>query len=82
MRRSASRLWGRTKLFYEQVRNPVFHGYQIDGESVQYFPPAFRHIGDIYDWIDAWHDPDIPGGAKEIRNMVRVPTRAQVRGDA
>jgi hypothetical protein len=63
MRRSDRGLWATTKLFYETVRNPVFHGHQLEASSIRQFPTAYRHMGEIYDWIDGWHDPEqtLPG---------------------
>lgn len=72
MRRSSRRLWSRTKLFYEKIRNPVFHGSEISAWTVDGVIKAYRHLGEVYNWIDSWHDPDV-GGASGIRELIAVP---------
>jgi hypothetical protein len=57
------RLWERVRQFYESVRNPIFHGKQLDTHDPQYVREAFELLADVYAWVDAWHNPDdvIPG---------------------
>ncbi len=51
-------LWDKTKAFYKEVRNPLFHGKQIHGENIAGVKRAFLHLMLIYEWIDTWHNPD------------------------
>ncbi len=56
-------LWDTTKLFYSDVRNPIFHGYEIKSESVERFPALYNFLDNLYEWIDTWYDLEktIPG---------------------
>ncbi len=51
-------LWEQVRVFYSDIRNPLFHGYQI--ASITSFPVsvlrAYEFIGRLYKWIDSWHD--------------------------
>lgn len=55
---SQPELWERTREFYRSVRNPLFHGFQL--ETIMTFPfpvlRAFEFIHELYTWIDSWHD--------------------------
>jgi hypothetical protein len=75
MRRSAGKLWGKTKSFYEEVRNPLFHGYQLESASVPKAIDALRFLDDIYQWIDGWHDPEAAniGEWSALRPLPRQP---------
>lgn len=44
--------------FYREVRNPIFHGKEIQARSIEPIRASFALIGRIYTWIDHWHDPD------------------------
>ncbi|MBW1702408.1 MAG: hypothetical protein JRJ11_12140 [Deltaproteobacteria bacterium] len=56
-------LWATTKTFYTEVRNPIFHGYEIKSESIDNVPVLYRFLDRIYEWIDSWFDMEeiIPG---------------------
>jgi hypothetical protein len=51
------KLWKRTRQFYQEVRNPLFHGYEIECEEGKFsaIVASFRHIAKLYSWIDSWH---------------------------
>ena len=47
-------LWGITLRFYKEIRNPLFHGNQIDDPKVNGTPLLFQFIDKLYKWIDSW----------------------------
>lgn len=51
-------LYERNLLFYKQVRNPIFHGKQLDSPNTEGLREAFGHLSQIFGWIDHWHPPD------------------------
>jgi hypothetical protein len=57
------RLWEELKIFYKFIRNPLFHGKQLDTSNPEDLIEIFEFLADIYVWIDSWHSPDsiIPG---------------------
>ena len=58
-----SSLWGEVKAFYKEVRNPLFHGKQLERPTTRDLITIFELLASIYAWIDGWHDPNqiIPG---------------------
>ncbi|HWQ94078.1 MAG TPA: hypothetical protein VN418_01045 [Gammaproteobacteria bacterium] len=57
-------LFEKTKLFYQHIRNPLFHGKQLSRPEVQSVRAAMDHLARLYEWIDHWFNPEhlIPGG--------------------
>lgn len=55
MRNECPELWVLTRDFYREVRNPIFHGWQLSGEPIEGVREAFKLIGNIYLWVDTWH---------------------------
>ncbi len=53
-----SQLWGDVRVFYKEVRNPLFHGMQLDTNSPSDLIRIFELLADIYEWVDTWHNPD------------------------
>jgi hypothetical protein len=51
------RLWGWVEGFYPLVRNPLFHGSQLDMPRVEAVAATFKQFGRIYAWIDSWYPP-------------------------
>jgi len=49
-------LWAKTKIFYRDIRNPLFHGYNIERQNMEGVKNIFAHIASLYEWIDSWHD--------------------------
>jgi hypothetical protein len=47
-------LWDAVKRFYKEVRNPLFHGYQLAGVNVAGTLEALTMIQRIYVWMDSW----------------------------
>lgn len=56
-------LWLELKKFYKDIRNPLFHGKQLDTSDPDDLVKIFELLADVYEWIDGWHNPDalIPG---------------------
>lgn len=50
-------LWEENKDFYREVRNPIFHGMQIESYHLHHLRRSFEHIKKIYVWVDSWHPP-------------------------
>ncbi len=68
-------LFDRNLQFYKSVRNPLFHGKQLNDTKIDDLRLAFDHIARIYEWIDSWHDPElhIKGGSSFAGVRNRVP---------
>jgi hypothetical protein len=51
-----ARLWEKTRLFYREIRNPIFHGSELEPKKGEFRPirAAFNHIENLYGWIDDW----------------------------
>ncbi|SRR6266496_264859 len=66
-------LWNSTTRLYADVRNPVFHGYEVDAECVGGVFKVFEHLADLYRWIDSWCDPEsvMPGAGQTLRPRPR-----------
>lgn len=49
-------LWEMTKQFYREVRNPLFHGSELDAKKGEFraIRASFKHVKDLYGWIDGW----------------------------
>ena len=59
-------LWVRTKVLYDEVRNPLFHGFQLERADVDGANRVCAHVAELYDWVDAWFDMEkiIPGASQ------------------
>jgi hypothetical protein len=57
-------LFDKTKAFYKDIRNPLFHGDQISRSEIHSLRATFDHLARVYEWIDFWCNPEklIPGG--------------------
>jgi hypothetical protein len=47
-------LWTRVQQFYKDIRNHVFHGYQLHNPTVDDVRPLFHLLGQVYAWLDSW----------------------------
>lgn len=63
--------WVIIKDFYKKVRNPLFHGKQINDFNSKMIDPVvildgYKVINKIYEWVDIWYPPELlwPGAAK------------------
>lgn len=47
-------LYNKTRRFYKQIRNPLFHGSQVSKRNVEGMKNILRYLAEIYEWIDGW----------------------------
>ena len=47
-------LWEITVRFYKELRNPLFHGNQIDDSGANGTLLLFQFVDKLYKWIDSW----------------------------
>ena len=63
MLRARGRVWKRTCRFYLEIRNPLFHGSQLDtsdhnhAKTLDSVLRALQLFVEIYEWIDWWCPP-------------------------
>lgn len=68
LERADKALWEDTVIAYREVRNPLFHGYQVDDDYATGVLAVCDFIADLYRWIDRWCNLDemIPGAAAAL----------------
>lgn len=49
-------LWERTRTFYKEVRNPIFHAYEIAKSDPDPVWQALEFIQQLFHWLNSWHD--------------------------
>ncbi len=49
-------LWRLVRQFYEEVRNPISHGYQLRDVQAESLRATFGMFDQLYGWIDTWSD--------------------------
>ena len=59
LKRADTALYERTKKFYSQVRNPLFHGCELQNTDVSTMRRVFDHVAKLYEWMDSWYDPEL-----------------------
>lgn len=65
MIRARGSVWKNVNRFYEEVRNPLFHGSQLHtdghkhGETLDAVLKAFDLFVDVYEWVDWWLPPNL-----------------------
>ncbi len=63
MKRSRASTWKQILIFYQQIRNPLFHGSQLDTEGHKHVETldavlrAFNLFIAVYKWLDWWCPP-------------------------
>lgn len=63
-------LFEKTKLFYQHIRNPLFHGKRLSNPEAQSVRAAMDHLARIYEWIDYWLNPeDLVSGGTSFANI-------------
>jgi hypothetical protein len=57
-------LWEHTKLFYQDVRNPIFHGKELKDADPLQVKDKLALILELFAWLDSWFDMEklIEGG--------------------
>lgn len=70
-------LYDRNVVFYSAIRNPIFHGQQMDQPNISSIRQAFLHIARLYGWIDYWYNPKklIKGGSIFMGGHLRYPNK-------
>lgn len=53
-----NRAWSKTVALYNEVRNPIFHGYQAVNIKPEGIAAFFDHLSLMYNWIDGWYTLD------------------------
>lgn len=48
-------LWQQVKTFYREVRNPIFHAYEIGSNDPEPVWKSFELIWEVYQWLNSWH---------------------------
>ncbi len=52
-------LWNKIESFYELVRNPMFHGQQLETNDPEDVLPCMSTIHFTYEWINSWHELEV-----------------------
>jgi hypothetical protein len=47
-------LWASVKQFYREVRNPLFHGYELSTINAAGAREALEMLARVYMWMDSW----------------------------
>ena len=47
-------LWATTKRFYSEIRNPLFHGYQLSQPRPTSVLEILDYLGTMMQWIETW----------------------------
>jgi hypothetical protein len=75
MIRAKGSLWKEVRRFYDEVRNPIFHGSGLGtdghkhGETLDSVIRAFELFVQIYNWVDWWFPP----GGVAVSEPPRLP---------
>lgn len=51
-------LWQEVKTFYREVRNPIFHAYEVADNDPEPVWKSLEFIWNIYQWLNGWHPID------------------------
>jgi hypothetical protein len=52
----SGKLWNTVQQFYRQIRNPIFHGYQLWDVKAESLRNMFGMFDDVFKWLDSWAD--------------------------
>lgn len=58
LKRCDEDIWSHVNAFYEEIRNLIFHGMQLERGQIDETLELFKLITKIYEWIDSWHSPE------------------------
>jgi len=74
MRNMDNEFYSQVELFYKEIRNPLFHGMHFEKSEPDVVFDLFVLMAEIYNWVDAWHDPDCTmKGLKKLCNKIKIP---------
>ena len=74
-------LWERIQRFYKEVRNPIFHAYEIDSDDPEPVWMCLELLWEVFQWLNSWHpieklmsgpivwNPDVIRSVKEIPTL-------------
>ena len=66
LRKQQPNLWQEVDAFYRNIRNPLFHGEQLDTVNPAELTPLLVLIESIYDWIGTWHAGDLAAAKRRF----------------
>jgi hypothetical protein len=72
-------LWEQLKYFYKEIRNPIFHSYEIETDDPEPVWQALELIWQVYKWLNSWHpiekllDGPINYSSDTIRLITEIP---------
>jgi hypothetical protein len=59
LKNSDLKLYNETKAFYKEIRNPIFHGSELQDQNIIGIKNIFEYLANVYKWIDSWCEYDI-----------------------
>lgn len=59
LQKAQPEVWANIKNFYKNLRNPLFHGQQLETRNPLEICPSLDLIKSVYTWIAQWHEPEI-----------------------
>ena len=71
-------LWERTRQFYREVRNPIFHGKELKNPDPLPVKKSLGLILDLFTWLDSWFD--LNRLIKKGRQLSEIPNYQEVIG--
>lgn len=78
-------LWQEVKTFYREVRNPIFHAYEVAGNDPDPVWKSFELIWKIYQWLNAWHPIEnllsgpINWSPEYVKRIIEIPNVDELR---
>jgi len=48
-------LWKQVRTFYREIRNPIFHAYEVEGNDPDPIWECFELLWEVYQWLNSWH---------------------------
>jgi hypothetical protein len=54
LERCDPQLWAITRQFYREIRNPLFHGYQLSRAEAEQVSEAVALLDSVQAWIETW----------------------------
>lgn len=68
LEKRASEKWTQARLFYKEVRNPLFHAYEIARPEPEPVWQALEFIWVLFQWINSWHSIESVAGPIRLSN--------------
>jgi hypothetical protein len=78
-------LWERVRTFYKEVRNPIFHAYEIEGNDPDPVWQCLELVWEIYQWLNSWHPVSkltsgpISWSPTTLQNIESIPSLDDLR---